>query len=86
MLSSHEVKQVNIILLVVGSLIPKSCKLSDDHLFKKETKQFGVSPAIQICFDISQSVDSLFIFLTVSFDKQNILVLMKCLIFNVFLS
>lgn len=35
MLSSYKVKQVNIILLVVGSLIPKSCKLSNDHLFKK---------------------------------------------------
>lgn len=84
MLSSHEVKQVNIILLVVGSLIPKSCKLTIIFL-KKEIKQFRFSPATHIYFDISQPVDGLFIFLMVSFDKKNTLILMQYHIFNFFL-
>lgn len=84
MLSRHEVKLVNIILLVVGSLIPTLCKLSNDHLFKKGNEEVRIPSSKQLCFDISQSVRSLCIFLMVSFDKQNTLILMKCLIFIFF--
>lgn len=67
-------KQVNVIFLVVGRLVPKSCKLPN-HLLKKETKQFWFPPAMKVCFDISQSVDSLFIFLMLFIDEQKILIL-----------